>query len=80
MGLLLIVLLRQWFTSRFSNPAFRHLITLLSLSLKLELLLFSEGPLLIAGRSLQKASSEEGVYNGRKRKWSYDFSKEIFTR
>jgi len=46
---------------------------------KIGFLPFSEEPLLITGRSIQRASSGEGRLHGRKRRWSYDFSKEIFT-
>ncbi len=44
----------QEFPSKFSNPAFCHLISLIDLSFKLGTLLFFEKPLLISGWSLQE--------------------------
>jgi hypothetical protein len=49
MALSPILLLGQVLMSKFFNPAFHLFITPLGLSLKLGLLLFSKGPLLIAG-------------------------------
>lgn len=45
----LILLLRQWVTSMFSNPTFCYLISLIGLSYKIGILPFSEALLLITG-------------------------------
>jgi hypothetical protein len=47
MTLYLILSFRQGLPSKFTNPAFDHLISLMGLFLKIRILLFSEEPLLI---------------------------------
>jgi hypothetical protein len=56
----------QEFPSKFLNPAFCHLISLIDLSFKIGTPLFFEEHLLIIGRSLETASSGKSVYIGEK--------------
>jgi len=75
----LILLLRQVFWSKLLNPVLRHLISAISLPFEIGILIFSEVPLPITGRSLQRASSGEERLHGRNGRWSNDFPKGIFT-
>ena len=75
----LILLLRKVFWSKLLNPVLRHLISAISLPFEIGILIFSEVPLSITGRSLQRASSGEERLHGRKGRWSNDFPKGIFT-
>ena len=76
----LILLLRQGLMSKFSDPAFRHLISSMGLYLKIGVLPFFEKPLVITrGEVFREYLLGRGVYNGRNGRCSCDFSKEIFT-
>lgn len=69
----LILLLGQVLWSKFPNPVLSHLISPIGLPVKIGILIFSEVPLPITGRSLQRASSGNGRLHGRKGRWPYNF-------